>query len=73
MRATRVFISCSFSAAVVIACGSSSSGSNNNSSDGSSGTSPATLDCNWLSGPNCYKATLTPALACLPDPKATAG
>jgi hypothetical protein len=26
-----------------------------------------------LSGPNCYKATLTPALACLPDPKATAG
>jgi hypothetical protein len=61
-RPVRLF-SFSFLVVMAIACGST----------GSSSGSPAanTLDCNWLSGPNCFTSTFSPALGCLPDPKAT--
>jgi hypothetical protein len=62
MRITAFFFSLSSSAALVVACGTSGS---------SSGSPAGTLDCNWLTGPNCYKSTFSPALGCLPDPKAT--
>jgi hypothetical protein len=61
MRVTAFFFSLSSSAALVVACGTSGS---------SSGSPAGTLDCNWLTGPNCYKSTLSPALGCLPDPNA---
>ena len=62
MRITAFFFSLSSSAALVVACGTSGS---------SSGSPAGTLDCNWLTGPNCYGSTFSPALGCLPDPKAT--
>jgi hypothetical protein len=62
MRVTAFFFSLLSSAALVVACATSGS---------SSGSQAGTLDCNWLTGPNCYKSTLSPALGCLPDSKAT--
>jgi hypothetical protein len=54
MRSTPFFFS--FSCAVVIAACGSSSGSAGNP-----------IDCNWLAGSNCYKATVSATSACLPD------
>ena len=70
-------ISFSFSFALVVACGGTGSpgpDSSSSSHDGFTGSPDAatssTLDCSWLTGPNCYKSTFSPALGCLPDPKA---
>ncbi len=54
MRSTPFF--CAFSCAVAMAACGSSSGSAGNP-----------LDCNWLAGSNCYKATVSATSACLPD------
>jgi hypothetical protein len=56
----------SFSLALAVGCGGTG-----NSSGSPGGPASNAIDCNWLTGPNCYKSTFSPALGCLPDPKAT--
>ena len=53
-------------AAVPLAIGCSSDGGGNNSPP------PASLDCAWLAGNNCWKSTLSQAESCLP-PKGETG
>jgi hypothetical protein len=70
----------SLSLALGVGCGSSGNfparDGSSGSPDGFSGSPDAAgtmgaIDCNWLTGPNCYKSTFAPAVACLPDSKAT--
>jgi hypothetical protein len=51
-RIIRLF---SFSLALAVGCG------------GGNGPAGNPIDCNWLSGPNCYQSTFSPAFGCLPN------
>jgi hypothetical protein len=60
---TRAPLFVPFAFGLGLACSSGKSGS---PSDGGGGGGAATLDCAWLAGDNCWKATVDDVVSCLP-------